>query len=404
MSVQPPSDRQAPQDVIVPYGPIAKILKVPVFRLALGNDPFSQLLISVYNFFSRLWPGQSRSFRSFDPAIAERSVDRFVALGAQTQFVVPRDGRGEIQMMTFKAQDLEKRIVAAGGSWERRVIEQREVFAIVPPEKEGADWFNLKEKLSHFGWREEQGMLITCDCADAIPDDAPTQCFLYTHSTSGSFASDWKRAGFYIGAKQDFCFFDNGNTWKNNGRPPSEESFYLEIDAVFDEIANRYPMDQLWVGGSCGGAPVAAYLKRRFHDQGINFFSEQSFADLNDFVEPISPFFAPRVKGCLNDQPLPEDMEHRPPACQFGVAKLWENLPRYEAPGKGKFILVQVRDDEHIKPEAYQRYLHLAHKINADVKHLLYSSTSNWHHSDDFFRYETPRRQFVQAVFGHQDE
>lgn len=398
MSLQPLMHGQPPPDVIVPYGWVAKILKVPVFRLALGDDLVSRIVIWSYNFFSRLCQSQS-SFRGFDPAIAQRSVDRFVALGAKTQFVVPRDGNGKIQMMTFRARDLEQRIQAHGGSWERRNVQGKQVFAIVPPDRQGAEWLDFKEKLSHFHWREEEGMLITCDCADAIPLDAAEQCFLYAHSTTGSFASDWKRAAFYLGAKQDLCFFDNGNTWKNSGRPPSEESFYLEIEAVYNKIKDERPFDRLWVGGSCGGGPVAAYLKRLLHDQGINFFVEQSFSDLNDFVKPISPFFAPLIKGSLSDQTLLKNTEPRPLACQFGAVKLWENLHRYEGPRKGKVVFVQVRDDEHIKPDAYERYLNLAKRINVNVKHLLYTSTAKWRHNDDFYRYEAPRREFIEAVF-----
>ncbi len=386
------------QDIITPYSWEAKILKIPVFRISLGNDLISRIIIAIYNFFSAICKGQ-RSFRSFDSAIAQRSVDRFEALGAKTHFVVPKDGKGRVQMMTFKAEDLEKKIQALGGSWERRYINGRDVFAIVPPQIETNEWFSFKEKLNHFHWKEEEGMIITCDCADAIPHYSEAQCFLYAHSTSSSFASDWKRAGFYIGAKQDFCFFDNGNTWKNSGRPPSEESFYLEIEAVYNKIKDEYPINRLWVGGSCGGAPVAAYLKLILHDQGINFFAEQSFTDLDDFVKPISPFFAPRIKGCLSDQTLAQKMEQPPPACQFGVAKLWENLHRYEGTRNGKFVLVQVRDDEHISTDAYNRYLNLANRVNARVKHIIYPSTAAWRHSDDFFRYHSPSREFITAVF-----
>jgi hypothetical protein len=302
-------------------------------------------------------------------------------------------------MMTFQAQKLEKKIQTLGGSWERLDIDGRQVFAIIPPKQENAQWCKFKEKLAHFHWEEKEGKLITCDCANAIPLNAATQCFLYVHSTSSCFASDWKRAGFYIGAKQDLVFFDNGNTWKNSGRPPSEESFYLEIEAVYNEIKDQYPIDRLWVGGHCGGAPVAAYLKRLHHHEGINFFVEQSFFDLDDFVKPISPFFAPRVKGSLSDEAFPKNMDHCPPSCQFGAAKLWESLSRYEDSKKGKFIFIQVKDDEHISQQAYQNYLDLAHKINGKVKHLLYVSNRNWHHADNFFHYQMPRQEFIEAIF-----
>jgi len=396
---------QVPQDIIIPFPWIAKILKVPVFRLSLGDDLFSQISISVHNFFSRICQGQSQALRSFDPAIAQRSADRFITLGAKIQFVIPRDKKGQVQMMTFQAQDLEEKIQALNGSWERKTVNGRQVLAIVPPSHECQKWIDFKEKLCHFHWQEEQGMLITCDCADAIPINAPKKCFLLAHSTSNSFTSEWRRAGFYIGAKQDLCFFDNGNTWKNTGRPPSEKSFYLEIEAVYEKIKDNYSYEHLWVGGNCGGAPVAAYLKQRFHEHGINFFAEQSFSNLDDFVKPIFPFsflasiFAPRIKGSLEDEDLSTEIQEQIPSCQFSVEELWKDLDQYKESFGGKLILVEVREDEHISELAYERYFALAKKVNSIVKHILYTSNIGWHHSDNFFYYEAPRRSFIQAVF-----
>jgi hypothetical protein len=386
-------------DVITPPWWIAKIFKIPVFRLSLGTDLISRVIIAIHNFFSRKCQGGDRAFRTFDPKIAQKSLDRFIELGAQVHFVTPRDQLGQVQMMTFRAQDLEQKIREHGGSWERRVVQGKQVFAIAAPESPSQEWVDFKEKLAHFHWKEEEGMLITCDAADLISENEAPRCFLYAHSTSGAFTSDWKRAGLYLGMKQDFCFFDNGNTWKNQGRSPSEEGFYLEIEAVYEKIKDEYPPERLWTGGSCGGAPVAAYLKRRLHDQGINFFVEQSFPDLNDFVKPIVPFFAPYVKGSLQSGDLPAEMEDRPPACQFGAAKLWEPLQKYEGSKGGKFIFVQVEDDEHISTSAYERYLALAQRVNNKVDRIFYTSNSNWRHADDFYRYEGPRRQFVQSVF-----
>jgi len=387
------------QDVIRAPSFVSKILKIPVFRLALGTDLVSRIFIFSHNFFSRIFKKNSRSFHDFNTTIAQKSLDRFIALGAKVEFVTPRDQKGRIQMMTFCAKDLEQKIQDLGGSWERRVVNNREVLAIIPPQKSSQAWVDFKEKLNHFNWKEENGMLITCDCSDVIPVDAPKKCFLYAHSTSSSFISDWKRANFYIGMKQDLCFFDNGNTWKNQGRPPSEESFYLEIEAAYAKIANNYAAENLWVGGSCGGAPIAAYLKSRLHNQGVNFFAEQSFPDLNDFVKPISPFWAPFVKGSLGSNDLPKHMQDKPPSCQFGAAKLWENLPLYTKQSGGKIIIVQVEKDEHIDESAYARYVALAKKVNTNVSHILYKSDAKWRHADNFFHYQGPRRSFIQALF-----
>jgi len=392
MILPPIAERQPPQEVVVPYSWIAKVLRIPIFRLALGDDRFSRVVMAVYRFFSGLFQGQP--FRNFDPAVAERSLNRFIVLGAEVRFVVPRDGRGRVQMMTFRADALRQRIQALGGSWERRDVQGREVFAIVPPEHPNGEWVEFKEKLGHFRWREADGVIITCDAAEAIPPDEPTRCFVHAHSTSISFISDWRRAGYYLGAQQDFCFFDNGNTWENQGRPVSEQSFYLEADTVLERLIDHYPIDRLWVGGSCGGAPIGGYLKMRHHGERINFYAEQSFSDLRHFVSnPVVAFLTPRVKGSLASAEDVEDI----PTSQFSVARLWGGLQLQD---RGKVILVEVENDEHISRDAYQEYLDLAGRVNANVTHVVFASNAAWRHADDFFRHEEPRRQFWAAVFG----
>ncbi len=383
---------------------IAKILKVPVYRMSLGNDLTSRIIIAVYRFFSAVgnfFTCKKNHFRPFDATKAQTSVERFEALGAQVEMVTPSTGKGHIQMMSFRAQDLEGKIKDLGGTWERRIVNGREVFAIDPQRPETQGWAEFKAKLSHFkSWKEEGGVIITSECADKIPENAPTQCFLCAHSTSGVFASEWFRAGFYIGAKQDFCFFDNGNTWKNSGRPPSEESFYEEIDTVYEKLQDKYnyPLSDMWVGGGCGAGPVAAYLKWRLHNQGINFFIEQSFADLDDFTRPISPFMAPWIKGSLKNNSRQVDGPDCPPACQFSPAQLWKDL---EKNTEGKVIFVQVEKDEHIHEESYARYLKLCQTVNEKVHHIFFQAfpDSLWRHADDFFRHEENRSQFYGAVF-----
>ena len=401
MSLPSVHSNQAPSGVIVPFNWVARVLRVPVFRLALGDDLVFRIIMAISAIFSgivSLICQRQFNFRSFDPIRAQKSLDRFIELGAKARFVTPQDGEGKIQMMTFQAQDLETRIQALGGSWKRRQVQGKEVFAIEPPQDQGEQWLSFKEKLSHFHWKEEEGVIITCDHAELVPDNADKRCFLYAHSTSNCFASAWKRAGFYIGAKQDLAYFDNGNTWKNKGRSPSEEAFYLEIEAVYSTIKDKYPVENLWVGGSCGGAPVAAHLKRLLHEKGINFFAEQSFADLDDFVKPISAFFAPRVKGSVNDLAWPAKTP-RPLVSQFGTAQLWRDLPLYTGPKKGQFVLVEVDNDEDINPLAYQRYHDLARSVNTHVTHIVYTSKAAYHHADDFYNYPDSRREFLEAVF-----
>lgn len=376
------------QNVKIPPIFIQKILRVPVYRLAL-NDLVSRIIRAVYVFFSRLFGNKVGSFKPFDPKIAQKSLDRFVALGADVEFVTPRDGKGKVQMMTFCAQALEAKIVSVGGTWEKRTIDGKEVFAIVPPEKETDGWRDLKEKLSHFHWREVEGMLITCEEAEKVNG---SNCFLYAGSTSSSFAAHWKRAGFYLGAKQDLCFFDNGNIWKNEGRPVSEGGFYLEAEAVYEKLQAKYSLDQLWVGGSCGGAPVAAYLKWRHHGEGINFFTEDSFPNFNDFKTPVSCLM-PWVKGSLGGT---TEMENPPPEWQFSVDQMWKDLPLSE---KGKMVVIQLNEDEHISEEAYGKYWELAQVTNQAAVRIRYNPTNAWKHISNFFAEPEARTHFWEAIF-----
>ena len=405
-----PTPRSDTSEVIEVNGALRAMLRIPIFRLALMEHWVSCRIMNIGRAFSQ----RTLCPIPFDSQRAELSLQRFLSLGAQQHFVIPRDGQGKIHMMTFCARDLENKIKELGGAWERLDIAKHGenpqiVLAITPPHDHLSNqlWIELEEKILSFGWKKRENLIITCEDADLISEkDYFRYCFLYTHSTSSSFTSDWKRAGFYLGAKQDLCFFNNGNIWKSSGRPsPSEETFYLDIEAVYNRIKDNYSPQNIWVGGSCGGAPVAGYLKMLLHEEGVNFFAEQTFPHLRDFVShPLVPqFFSSRVPSCLNSRELPLDMPNRPPACQFSVENLWKNLERYEGEG-GKFILVEVNHDEHIPSEAYARYLKTARRINDKVFLIQFDSQADWHHADDFFHYPCPRRKFFQAVFQNDDD
>ena len=369
---------------------VTNIVKVPIYRLALGSDPFSRLVIRVHNFFSWAFSCGNTVFRDFDPSKAEASLERFVQFGADVEFVQP-EGGGLVQMMTFRWRELEARIRLLEGRWERTVLEDREVFAIVPPMNNSEEWDAFAEKLSHFHWETlPDGRMITCDCAKVIPEYAEDRCVLFAHSTSSAFTSDWKRAGYLLGARLDICFFDNGNTWKNRARTPSVQGFYYEVDAVFERIKDRYLMKNLWVGGACGGAPVAAHLKYLYHQEGINFFAEKSFPKIDDFVEQISPRLVPYVKGALIDSST------NFPDTQFSIEEMWQTLHLSD---KGQVVVIDIEGDEHISPDAQNRYFELAQSVNTQAHRITFVSKEKWRHADDFYRYQEARERFLQIVF-----
>lgn len=381
--------------VITPNPLLGKVLKVPIFRLAMGHDLVTRVIICAFKVFISICSFSLSFFKGFDAQRAEKSLERFIALGATNHFITPKDGLGKIQMMQLKAEDLEDRIHALGGKWEKTTCDTQHVFAIIPPKRPSASWHEFKEMLSHFHWKEENGMIITSKTCLADTDQALPKCFLYTHTTSSCFTSDWKRAGFYLGAKQDICFFDNGNIWKNTNRPVTEESFYLEIEAVYDQIKDQYRAQDLWLCASCGGGPVAAHLKRKLHNKGVNFVLEQGFINLEDFSQPFQSFITPRLKGILNAKnPSDHDLVHH-----FSIESLWSSLPKYSGLNEGKVINVYVKHDEFIKEDDSLKFFNLAKRVNQSVYQIVFESNKKCRHMDDFFFYQKPAQRFWELVF-----
>jgi len=374
--------------------PFYRVLRIPVYRLALQNDFIARIFIRIYNFFSS-WSGCGvGAIKLFNEKRAEDSLQRFIDLGAKIELIEPQDGKGKIQMMTLKAQDLEEKIKAFGASWNSVNMEDQEVLAITPPSNLTKEWELFKEKLLHLRFTEKNGMIITSSYADKIDHVSSPKCFFYTHTTSTSFISDWKRAGFYLGAKQDICFYDNGNIWKNSGRIVSESSFYLEADSVLQKLIPHYELDQIWVGGSCGGAPLAAYIKAKYHQEGINFFSEQAFVSLEEFKKPMSSTIDYYLKRSLEDPG--QVKEDYPQECQFDLKKLWQDLQLMD---RGKIVVIEVENDEHLSQDNYKQYIECAQKINHHVFHVKFTSQKTWRHSDDFFNDQKQQGAFWNAVF-----
>lgn len=349
----------------------------------------------------------------FDEQRAERSLNLFKAIGGQEAFVTPRDGKASIHMMTLKAQDLERKLEVFGAQWQRCELsdsEGNQVLAIIPPAEPSAEWEAFERTLGQFGWSRkrviheevEQEGIITCMDADCIPEGEETRCFLYCHSTSQSFIRDRKRAGYYLGMKQDACFFDNRGIWKSQG-VPSEGGYYLDVEAVHEALQRegQYDPQRLWLVGFCGGGSVMAHMKRLMHQQGVNFVAEQSFCHLRrDFIAQMPTFaqwVADRTMSSLyyRDASSSEGIQET----AFNVEALWRDLERYEGPG-GRVVLIHAANDQRLPQESKDLYAALAQTVNASVSRVYFTSLQEENpHADDFFPYPEAARAFTRIVF-----
>lgn len=387
-----------------------RLLRLCYFRLAVSEEDyleqFIDLICDTLNVAS--WHTET-----FIPITAEKTLEIFKSMGATEYYVSPLDKKGIIHTLIFQAKKLEERIQAHGGSWERIDSDKKTYFAILSPEKTTPEWVRFENSyLSILGWKKQiltlpngkkKEVLITCENADLIDEEkAYKYCFLNCHANSHSFVKECERAGFYLGMKQDLCFFDNRGVGYSRGIP-SEVAFYLDIEAVYNQLMkiSPYPTENLWVGGFCAGAPVAAYLKTKLHDQGINFFAEQSFPDLKrDFIETrnfIIRWIGRRSLGGLRSPDIPLNLMGRPPEYKFSIEKMWEKLP-YQS--KGKVVIIHTLNDQFLPAKVRQRFVEVAQQANRNVIPIFYFSTNQKDvHSDSFYNYPDINRMFIKAIF-----
>ena len=387
-----------------------RLLRLCYFRLAVSEEDYLERLV---DFFCDTLNIASWHTESLIPTVAKKTLEAFKIMGAQEHYVITLDGKGIIHSLTFQAKHLEEKINTHGGAWKRVKTDHQTVFAIFPPQNPTLEWKTLEtDCFSMFGWKkksltlpnlEVKDAFITCENADLIDENKTYQCcFLYCHANSHSFIRERERAGFYLGMKQDFCFFDQRGVGYSIGIP-SEIAFYLDIEAVYNQLmkTHPYPFENLWIGGFCAGGPVAAYLKAQFHERGINFFAEQSFSDLmRDFIETrnfIIRWVGKKSLGGLKSPDIPIDLLGRPKEYNFSIEQMWKKLP-YQI--HGKIIIVHTLNDQFLPSKVRQRFVEIAQSINRNVIPIFYFSTQQRDvHSDSFYLYPDVNRRFIEAVF-----
>jgi len=383
----------------VKYGICERIFRACVFQYAVYTVGWiEKILFYLYRSCSQCTPCPT----PLDEKRMARSEEIFKKLGAQEHFVIPEDGRAKIHMITMKASDLEKILHDNGARWERVFDE----YLIIPPDSPDEDWDKFQKGclLNKTGWflaeREIEGekrqVIVTCENADLVEEDKKI-CFLHVQTP---FVRERHRAGFYLGMKKDCCFYDDRGVRKSQG-VASEKGSYLTLEAVYEKFAEVMGCtpDQVWISGSCRGACIAAHLKRKYHGQGINFVSEQSFSSLEkDMINSqscIPRLFARWNLDALKSRDIPKNLG--PEEDYFSTEKKWENLPKQD---RGKVVLIEARNDHTLPKDAGERYIQLAQKVNEKVYPIYFTSPPGTNgHNEACLRDENMHREFLKAIF-----
>lgn len=288
------------------------LLKICVFQLGEyrhGNF-FTRYLVRL---IKRRYEMEGKTF-SLNPASLERDVAMLEELGGIRRTKKSIDGLAEIDYMLLTYDNVLDRIVQKGGKWVKITAEPTSdpshyksasnsslFLHIIFAETETPEWKTFfKDVLSKMQWEQ-----ATVEFSDKTRDVFITRrlyekeagesraCFLRCHPPGQTYAMENKYVGIHLGAKKDLCLFDYRGTHKSTGTP-SEGGYYLDAETIFQELLRTYAYkpEEIWVTGFCLGGAVAAYIKTKYHDLGVCYVGENTFASLIDVVKhqpwPIS--------------------------------------------------------------------------------------------------------------------
>jgi|GEM_PF-1414578 len=389
---------------------LERIFRTSYFRIAAISDGLIES--AAYRLYLSMSQGTC-SPPVFEEKRAERSLALFKGIGATTAQVTPKDAVASIQMMNLKAADFTRVLQGHGAKWERRELKRVDgtlytAFVIIP-NLSSSTWKKFAEDtLVKFNWKEEDLMqangeklrgIVTSENADLIPELQTPKVFFFSHSPSSSFIHERARTAYYLGMKQDVCLYDNRGIWKSTGSP-SEAGFYLDAERVFEELlgSHGYALKDIWVGGKCSGAHVAAHIKAKYHELGVNFFAEGSFISVRrDFVsslDPVSRFIYDRCVSAIKM----DSTSHGVQEVDFDIERLWEKLSLKAQ--NGKIVLIHAENDQRLAKQAHPAFEALAAKVNAHVQSILFTSEDlEDPHADMCLRYADVRRKFAESVF-----
>ena len=336
---------------------------------------------------------------SFDEARMDHSLEIFRGLGAKDHHLLQEGGQASIHMITMKASDLQNILKQKGAKW----VKLGNEFVILPPKNPSADWgqFQKEYLLNKTGWfladRNGRKVIVTCENADLV-NAGQKNCFLHIHYP---FIRQRNRAGFYLGMMKDCAFYDVPGV-RNSKGTPSEKGFYLSSEAALAKLLSLgFSPSDIWVSGSCKTASVAAYLKKKYHAQGINFVSEQGYIDLEkemiDSQSWIPRLFAKWNLDALKSRDIPSDVAPHVEEDHFNTEKKWKNLPLMR---RGKVVIINAKNDRTIPPGAETRYFELAKKVNEQVFLRYFDSPPGMNgHNGSCYDDPNMKREFIKIVF-----
>ncbi|HSW71865.1 MAG TPA: hypothetical protein VLG44_00455, partial [Chlamydiales bacterium] len=188
---------------------------------------------------------------------------------------------------------------------------------------------------------------------------------LNVHTARRTYAMDRKYISKHLGAGISVCGYDPRGIHESTGTA-SEGGHYLDAKTVVEALHNKhgYPIHKIWATGSCGGGPMVAYLKKEYHDKGINIVLQNTFTSLAATIRN-QPFPASLIGRLGIDAVQTQD----PETCalveqdNFNTLEKLESLQPYQGHQGGVSMILYATRDTTLAPEDGARLSAAAEKI-----------------------------------------
>lgn len=174
---------------------------------------------------------------------------------------------------------------------------------------------------------------------------------------------------YVLAHRADVYAYDYRGSGKNEGAP-SEGGYYLGLEAAVEKMRDFYghKISRMLIDGFCLAGGVVAHAKRKYHKDGINIITQNTFCcllhTLKNQIWPanlLSPSGVdevrsrdPRIKALLGK--FQED--------SFNTVKKYSELEGKE----GVMIIINTASDKTVDPKTHERTISVAKRVSKHCK------------------------------------
>ncbi len=315
------------------------LVRIITFQLGEMRTRGASTIIRIYQKFTY----DPRDAKPFDPKRLEESRKLLLAIGGQEVYLTPDDRGARIHCMTFKSADFYRAFTEAGAElWNVQYKgKPRRVFLNPPP-------FAEKFYLPIIPVTMPNGQVVKgALLPEAPPHPGERKVIHHSHSPGRSFLMERRAIALFLASGIDVAVYDPRGTVHSTGTA-SEGGYYLDADRVYRHLLSQnYRHNQIFASGYCEGGACAAYLKKKYHDQGVHFIGSNLYTSMKDVVEArgwIGRIAAKYGLPAIQDPKLNVEQD------------FFDNVNKFKRlrPSAGSFIIMHTTPDYTVGPASSQ--------------------------------------------------